>query len=148
MNAWEAVERWLEVNTFECPVGRVSPEQCARNRGKPSLREYNRLGDRARLRRKYPHWKGPEEGFRPTACEVCRDWERLCREVEERRRREDLDLYVVENPERPETRKAFDRDGQSDSSAKGCSKSASLPNPSTPKNPEHPEGGESHADAN
>lgn len=40
----QAVEEWLAEHTFECPVGRVSPAQCERNRGKPSLREYNWLG--------------------------------------------------------------------------------------------------------
>lgn len=50
------------------------------------MREYNRLGDRKELSRKYPNWKGPEEGFRPAKCEVCRDWERLIREFEQRRK--------------------------------------------------------------
>ena len=71
-----AVEKWLAENTFECPVGRVSPAQCERNRGKPSFKEFYR---------KYPNLKGPKEGFQPEVCEACRDWERLIREFEQRR---------------------------------------------------------------
>lgn len=80
-----AVEEWLAEHTFECPVGRVSPAQCERNRGKPSLREYNWLGDKKELYRKYPDWGGPKDGFKPAECEVCRDWEVRIREFHEKK---------------------------------------------------------------
>lgn len=49
----------LEVNTFECPIGRITPERCADNRSKPNP---------------------------PKPCKYCQEWAAKCAEVHVKRK--------------------------------------------------------------
>ncbi len=87
---------WIERNTFRCDrtSSILSPEACAANRAKP------RLGggsvslppgtEGARMR---------ASGYMPMACEGCAEWQRLCREVEERRKTPGAAPATVEKKE-------------------------------------------------
>jgi len=77
------LERWLEVNTFEClrTRSRITPEQCEENRKKPPI------GKSLGARRSHDgsvliH----VSGYRPEACTGCTEYEALCRAVNERRK--------------------------------------------------------------
>jgi len=70
----EEAEKWLEINTFECPFGRVSPETCMKLRARPTLREWLKNG---------AHGKNPE--LRPECCEKCTQYKKLWKEVYEKR---------------------------------------------------------------
>jgi hypothetical protein len=70
----EDVEKWMEINTFVCRFGRVSPEQCEKLRARPTLKEW--------IEGKV---KGENLKFKPRVCEECYEWELLCQMVYEKR---------------------------------------------------------------
>ncbi len=77
----DAQHQWAEVNLFHCTrlKADLSPEACEANRGKPII-------GKNRTKEEYdsvPH--GRKGQYRPISCEKCTDWERLCREVYEKR---------------------------------------------------------------
>ncbi len=83
------VKKWEEINTFECAFGRVTPETCEKLRTRPTLKA---LIDKVRnfvSKEKSEKRNGEENSFqliRPTVCENCKDWQRLCEEVYKKRK--------------------------------------------------------------
>ena len=61
----EDIEKWLEENTFQCPLGRVSLRQCEVNRNRPTLRKA------LTCRRWTP--------FKPVECEDCTVWKNVAK---------------------------------------------------------------------
>lgn len=55
------IEQWLKQNTFQCALGRVSPEQCE------ALRERPRFSETLGMRRMVP--------VMPRECENCTEWQ-------------------------------------------------------------------------
>lgn len=66
-------DTWMEQNTFECPLGRISAETCK------SVRERPRFGEEP---------PGTPMLIRPTACEKCNQWEEDMKEDRNLRNRE------------------------------------------------------------
>ena len=66
----EDIEKWLEKNTFQCPLGRVSLRQCEANRNRPTFREA--LSHR--------RWTP----FRPLECENCIVWKNAAKPKDQR----------------------------------------------------------------
>ena len=64
------VDQWLEANTFQCALGRVSPKQCE------ALRKRPRLRDIIFSRRSWTL-------VMPEECEKCTEWKEKIKEVEE-----------------------------------------------------------------
>jgi len=64
----DAVEKWLQENTRQCPIGRVTREMCERLRARPQIKD------------------ATERDFliMPLVCVNCRWWEYF-NEAEERR---------------------------------------------------------------
>ena len=69
------IDKWLEINTFECPMGRISPETCQKLRQRPTVSDL--MNGKA----------GGTTHLRPTPCINCTDWERLAQEVYEKRKK-------------------------------------------------------------
>jgi len=69
------IDKWLEINTFECPMGRVSPETCQKLRQRPTVSDL--MNGKA----------GGTIYLRPTPCINCTDWERLAQEVYKKRKK-------------------------------------------------------------
>jgi len=84
------IEKWIEVNTFVCRFGRVTPEVCKKLRERPTLREaMTKRKDVVRL----------SDGTlltRPRCCEECTEWREKAKEVAEKRRLEGLLKEVAE----------------------------------------------------
>ena len=58
-------QRWLEINTFECPhgLGRISPEQCKDNRQRPKITA------------------AESSPLQPSVCAKCSEYQELCNQV-------------------------------------------------------------------
>ena len=70
------VDKWMEINTFVCRFGRVSPEQCEKLRARPTVKEWIKekgISEKTRLK--------------PFVCEECSEWELLCQMVYEKRKK-------------------------------------------------------------
>ena len=77
-------KKWLEINTFECPFGRISPEACKKLRERPF--SYGTL-----IRKENGGYSVPNRTkIRPPVCEKCEKYEELAKEVYEKRRK-----YIV-----------------------------------------------------
>ncbi|MFZ0929674.1 MAG: hypothetical protein WAN11_13800 [Syntrophobacteraceae bacterium] len=102
-------EAWLRAHTFLCKLGRVSPAQCQRNRGKPErpdraeqlfeiiktpAKSRRSMGRRGKGRHRegappqaQPAQKEPDSsekpfaGWKPSPCARCKDFEKLCKEL-------------------------------------------------------------------
>ncbi len=72
----DAERQWAEVNLFRCDKLRadLSPEACAANRKKP-------LTGKPMTKAQFDSIPNRRPQYRPTVCEKCIDWERLCGEV-------------------------------------------------------------------
>lgn len=66
-------DKWLEENTINCKLGRITLEQCERNRGRKGIAEPFNLRDRSTKAIK----AGMSGIFRPSACESCTEWRSL-----------------------------------------------------------------------
>jgi len=79
-------EKWLEINTFKCPFGRISPEACKKLRERPYA--YGTL-----IRKENGGYSVPDRTkVRPPVCENCEVYEKLAKEVYEKRRKYFINL--------------------------------------------------------
>ncbi len=83
---WE-IKKWMEMNTFECSLGRVTPEMCEQLRKRPSLSEI--INKKFSIKALPDGTVLPDGTYltKPAVCEQCKDWEKLAKQVYERRKR-------------------------------------------------------------
>lgn len=77
----EAMTRWIALNTFECALGKLTPDACRVNRARKTIGEWVRQESKEMD----AHERAARKYFMPSVCETCQDWERLTAEVEARR---------------------------------------------------------------
>jgi len=76
----ESPDLWLEINTFRCPYGRITPEECEKLRSRPSAKEY------FRNRKSVLKVQKGKVLLKPLVCEECMEWQKLAIEVYEKRK--------------------------------------------------------------
>ena len=100
----EDVEKWMEINTFVCRFGRVSPEECERLRARPTMKEWIKEGG-----------KGENPKIKPSACEECYEWQLLCQMVYEKRKK----FYEKLKKQEKEGREMAEKRGKNTKAKKG-----------------------------
>ena len=98
------VDKWMEINTFVCRFGRVSPEDCERLRARPTMKEWIKEGG-----------KGENPKIKPSACEECYEWQLLCQMVYEKRKK----FYEKLKKQEKEGREMAEKRGKNTKAKKG-----------------------------
>jgi len=94
------IDKWLEINTFECPMGRVSPETCQKLRQRPTTKEWLKSSGQSFTGEKIM------QPLKPTCCENCKEWERLAQEVYQKRQKFYEEMKKQEEEKMPQKKKS------------------------------------------
>jgi len=73
------LNKWIEINTFECHIGRITPEACQALRERPTAKEWLNSSGKSFTAEKI------NQLLKPTCCINCKDYEKFTQEVYKKR---------------------------------------------------------------